>query len=206
MSRFSRAFPVFLLSFLVPAVAGARSVFLNTQNIDSVRSQTFENVTVLIDASGNVVIKSDAYKIEKPVEVPAAGLPETKPETFANIPRGVRYWLVSEENAPGMSQYEFDVFVNGQLAKTVKSGEGQVVEDVSKWVVAGAQNTVTITARKVFGAARKSESKDMFLRVYVGRGALNESGAIVIEHPEVDYRRTAAEVQNFADQLTFTPK
>lgn len=204
MSRLSNACLVLLATLLAPAAAHARSVFLNTQNIDSVRSQTFENVTVEIDGNGNVVIKSDAYKIEK-AAVPTV-VPESKPETFANIPRGIRYWLVSEENAPGMSQYEFDVFVNGQLAKTVKSGEGQIVEDVSKWVVAGAQNTVTITARKVFGTARKSESKDMFLRVYVGKGALNESGAIVIDNPDVDYRRTAADVQNFADQLTFTPK
>jgi hypothetical protein len=104
-----------------------------------------------------------------------------------------------------LSQYDLDVFVNGNLVKTVKSGEPQVIEDVTRFVVPGT-NTVTITARKNFGAGRKSESKDFYQRVYIGRGALNETGAIIIENPDIDYKRTAADVQNFADQLSFVPK
>ncbi len=183
------------------APSAGRSVFLNEHNIDSVRAQTFEKVDVQIDADGNVHIKSDAYKIEGP------GAPSTpkEPEKNADIPRGTRYWLISEENAPGMSQYDLDIVLNGTLIKTVKSGEPQVVEDVTKFVIPGT-NFVNITARKSFGSARKSESKDLYLRVYVGRGALNDAGAIIIENPEIDYRKTAADIQNFADQLKFVPK
>ena len=195
-----------LLGFALPlAVAAAppsagRSVFLNGQNIDTVRGQVFENVTVEIDDSGNVHVRSDAYKVTT-----ATAATKTKPDPVPEIPRGVRYWLVSEENAPGMSQYDFDVFVNGNLVKTVKSGDPQVVEDITRFVIPGT-NAVTITARKNFGAGRKSESKDFYMRVYIGKGALNETGAIVIDSPDVDYRRTAADVTNFADQLTFVPK
>ena len=186
-----------LVAFAAPP-SGGRSVFLNGQNIDTVRGQVFDNVSVEIDADGNVHLKSDVYKVSTMGAV-------TKPAPDPEIPRGVRYWLVSEENAPGMSQYDFDVFVNGNLVKTVKSGEPQVIEDVTRFVVPGT-NTVTITARKNFGAGRKSESKDFYQRVYIGRGALNETGAIIIENPDIDYKRTAADVQNFADQLTFAPK
>src|SRR5688500_1246741 len=198
-----RSFFVALLLVSFASVAEAKSVFLNNTNIDTVRGQTFENVTVVIDESGNVLIKSDVYKIETGKALAPS---ETKePDRMANIPRGIRYWLISEENAPGLSQYDLDVFVNGNLVKTVKSGEPQVIEDVTKFVVPGT-NTVTITARKNFGAGRKSESKDFYQRVYIGRGALNDTGAIIIENPDIDYKRTAADVQNFADQLTFAPK
>ena len=191
-------------SLIITAVAvaappgGGRSVFLNGQNIDTVRGQVFENVTVEIDATGNVHLKSDVYKVST---APGAGVPPVQNE----IPRGIRYWLVSEENAPGMSQYDFDVFVNGHLVKTVKSGEPQVVEDVTQYVIPGT-NTVTITARKNFGAGRRADSKDFYMRVYIGKGALNATGAIVIDSADVDYKRTSAEVTNFADQLTFVPK
>ena len=184
----------------IAAPTASRSVFLNSTNIDTVRSQTFENVTVEIDSHGNVIIKSDVYKIEKPNTAPTQ-----EPDRMAGIPRGMRYWLISEENAPGMSQYDFDIFVNGNLVKTVKSGEPQVIEDITRFVIPGANN-VTITARKNFGAGRKSESKDYFQRVYIGKGALNDTGAIIIDTPDIDYRKSAADVQNFADQIAFTPK
>lgn len=183
------------------APAGGRSVFLNGQNIDTVRGQVFDNVSVEIDADGNVHLKSDVYKVGSA----GVGTAVTQPTPDKEIPRGVRYWLVSEENAPGMSQYDFDVFVNGNLVKTVKSGEPQVVEDVTRFVLPGS-NTVTITARKNFGAGRRAESKDFYMRIYIGKGELNATGAIVIESADIDYRRTSAEVTNFADQLTFTPK
>ena len=194
------AVAIFMLgaSLAAPPASG-RSVFLNGQNIDTVRGQSFENVNVEIDAQGNVHLESDVYKV-------STGTPgTTNPVPEPQIPRGIRYWLISEENAPGMSQYDFDIFVNGNLVKTVKSGEPQVVEDVTQWVIPGA-NQVTITARKNFGAGRRSDSKDYYMRVYIGKGALNQTGAIVIDSADVDYRRTAAEVTNFADQLTFTPK
>jgi hypothetical protein len=191
--------PAWLLA--APSNVGGRSIFLNGQNIDTVRAQTFENVTVEIDGNGNVHIRSDAYKVQAadPTPTPVASDP------LAGFARGTRYWLISEENAPGMSQYDFDVFINGNLVKTVKSGEPQVIEDVTRFVLPGT-NTVTITARKNFGSGRKSESKDYFQRVYIGKGALNDTGAILIENPDIDYRKTAADAQNFADQLTFTPK
>lgn len=207
MSSRSHRWPLVMpLLALIPLAAYAaplagRSVFLNDANIDSVRSQTFQNVDVVIDADGNVHIKSDQYKVQNAT---ADSTPK-KPDGLAAIPHGTRYWLISEENAPGMAQYDFDVFVNGNLVKTVKSGEPQVVEDVTKFVIPGT-NTVTITARKDFGNARKSESKDFYERVYIGRGALNEAGAIVIDSPDIDYRKTAADVQNAADQLTFVAK
>ena len=182
------------------APAGGRSVFLNGQNIDTVRGQLFDNVSVEIDAEGNVHLKSDVYKVGN---AGATAIPQPTPEK--EIPRGVRYWLVSEENAPGMSQYDFDVFVNGNLVKTVKSGEPQVVEDVTRFVLPGT-NAVTIQARKNFGAGRRAESKDFYMRIYIGKGELNSTGAIVIESADVDYRRTSAEVTNFADQINFTPK
>lgn len=195
-----RAATIFLLGALAAPPVSGRSVFLNGQNIDTVRGQVFENVHVEIDAQGNVHLKSDVYKVSTP-STPGTTNPVPDPQ----IPRGVRYWLISEENAPGMSQYDFDIFLNGNLVKTVKSGEPQVVEDVTQWVVPGS-NQVTITARKNFGAGRRSDSKDYYMRVYIGKGALNQTGAIVIDSADVDYRRTAAEVTNFADQLTFTPK
>lgn len=188
----------FFLLIAAPS-AHARSIYLNGQKIDTVRGQTFDNVTVEIDADGNVHIRSDVYKVAATTNLPK------DPSPVAEIPRGTRYWLVSEENAPGFSQYDFDVFVNGNLVKTVKSGEPQVVEDVTRYVIPGT-NTVTIQARKNFGAGRRSESKDFYMRVYIGKGALNETGAIVIESADVDYKRTAADVTNFADQLTFVPK
>src|SRR3954463_2734115 len=80
------------------APSAGRSIFLNEKNIDTVRGQSFENVNVEIDGDGNVHIKSDAYAVEGP------GSQKKEPEKVAAIPHGIRYWLISEENAPGMSQ------------------------------------------------------------------------------------------------------
>ncbi len=181
------------------AAEADRGVTLNGERIDSVRGQRFEKVDVFIDADGNVHIQSDTYKVEK-----VTPLPPPNPAPTPALPKA-RFFLISEERALGSSQYDFDVFLNGNLVKTVRSGEPPVVEDVSRLVAAGT-NTVTVTARKNFGAGRKSESKDDYQRIYLGQGTVDPSGTILIQTPDVDYRRTAADVLNFVDQLTFTLK
>jgi hypothetical protein len=178
-----------LLSWLLPASAFARSVYLNNVNIDTVVGQKFENCTVEIDAKGNVFITAKGYKVEVAQPAPPALPGVTK-----------RYWLVTEKPSPGLDQYEIEVFINNQSVKKIASGDEQIYLEVTKYMH-GGDNAVYILAKKVIAGERKSTSPTHFSRIILGEGELN-GRTITIDKQLLDYKRNASEVQNFSDPFT----
>ena len=205
----------------MPAAAQSRSVYLNDTNINTLRSQTFENVTVEIDDKGNVHIRSDKYLIHtekkgsritsslvgnvagatKTSGTSAAKVAEEGPEV-SGVVGGGRYYLVSEENVPGHTQYTFDVFLNGKFVKTVKSGDGAVLEDITRHIALG-ENTAIVKATKSLEGSRKSSDSGHYLRIYIAQGKKGDKNAIFMENPVFEFKRTAAELENTAQQMTF---
>src|SRR5688572_22603791 len=116
-----------VLSVVVALPAFAGSIFLNGVNIDGITGQTFENCTVTIDEKGNVLIVAKGYEVQ-------TSAPKTKSPTAAataattpSEPVTKRYFLVTEQNVTGMSQYDVDVFINSVWVKRLSSNEPQVV-------------------------------------------------------------------------------
>ena len=171
-----------LLLFSGTALAG--SVYLNGVKIDGVTSQKFEKVTVRIDEKGNVLIEAPGYAV-KQVE----GQQPDAPPTSASISK--HYFLVTEQNVVGMTEYDVDLYVNSKWVRKLKSSEDQIVSDITKNLVPG-KNTVMFIAKKTAPEARKSMSKEHFFRIIIGEG--NMSGDhVMIDNPVVKFERTAAD-------------
>lgn len=194
-----RSFCSALLAMLALAasdLAQAKSVYLNGVNIDGVANQTFENCSVEIDAQGNIHIKAKGYQVKQ-------ATPDTAGPT-ATVPtaaRSRRYWVVTEKNFPGMTQYDIDIFINSVWVRRITSDEEQVVFEVSKYVKPG-KNVIHFTATKNFGATRKSHSPQHYFKIILGEGNVGGDN-VMIDNPLVEYKRTAAESRTFNDDFEF---
>jgi hypothetical protein len=186
------------------------SVFLNGVNIDGLRSQTFEKCkAVKIDDRGDVHLECSGYQVEQqaassaPAPAPAPVVP-TAPTVAASalVPASIskHYWLVTEEKDGAQAQYDLDVFVNSKWLRKIKSGEGQIVLEVTKYLQPGT-NKVLFAATKRLESGRKSASPASFVKVTVGEG---ESGGntVMIDNPLVECKRTAAETDNVNEEFT----
>lgn len=187
-----------VLGLLFPSMALGASIFLNGVNIDGAVSQSFDNCQVTIDAQGNLHITC------KPASASTPTPPPTNPPTnvMTQIPQALtrQYWLVTEKAAPGMSQYDIDLFINGKWVRKFLDSEEHVYLDVSKYVVVG-NNRVQFVAKKNLGDVRRSSSPQHFFRIVIGEG---QSGGrtIVINKKFIDYKRTALETKDFTDSFT----
>ncbi len=192
-----------LVLALPSGVARAGSIFLNGVNIDGVTNQTFANATVTIDAQGNVFISAKGYAVAAPNGQPAAesAAPGVQNASAPQAPRALtqHYWLVTEKAAPGMSQYDLDLFVNAKFVRRFLDDEEHVVLEITPYLVPG-QNKITIVAHKNLAAGRRSSSPQHYFRMVIGEG---DSGSrnVMINRKLVDYRRTALETKDFTDEF-----
>lgn len=175
------------------SAAEAKSVFLNETNIDGVVTQHFDNCTVDIDAQGNVHITARGYKVE--VQKPQQATPP--PQTAISK----RYWLVTENRSPGMDQYDLEVLINNQTVKKIQSKDESVYLEITRYLHAGDNNVYIIAKKNIEGGQRRSTSPYHYSRVIIGEGTVNDK-TIVIDKQLLDYRRTAAELSDFADPFT----
>ncbi|MEE8409882.1 MAG: hypothetical protein V3T05_09770, partial [Myxococcota bacterium] len=184
---------------VVPVVGNAGSLFLNGVNIDGVTNQVFNQCKVEIDAYGNVHITAKGYAVH--------GRGGAAPQTTPNVPLPAvagppsrRYWLVTEKAAPGMTQYDIDLFINSKWVRKFLDREEHVVLEITKYLRTGP-NKVQFVAKKNVGTARRSASPQHYFRIIIGEG--NTGGRnIMISKKAVDYKRTALETKNYSDAFT----
>jgi hypothetical protein len=188
-----------LVSLAVGGVAWARNVYLNGVRIDAVTGQKFEKCTVTIDANGDIFIDAPGYAVQ------AKEGERVQPANTAGGGSGAakRYWLVKEENYPGKTQYEIDIYINSQWWKRIRSDDepSQVIE-LTKHLKQGP-NVLHFAATKKVGEQRLSVSPEVYLRLIVGEGDMGGNN-VMIESPLVQYKRTAAETDNFNDEYNIT--
>jgi hypothetical protein len=193
----------------VASAAILAAIFLNGANIDGVRSQTFERCTaVRVDEKGDVHLDCPGYQVETPRdEKGAAPAPQTgapaiplAAASLAPAQLGKRYWLVTEQVDGGAAQYDVDVFVNSKWVRKVKSGEEQIVMEITKLLQPG-QNKLLFAARKHLEAGRRSSSAQAALRLIVGEGEAG-NGKVMIDNPLLECKRTAAETDNVNEEFT----
>jgi hypothetical protein len=195
-----RSYLVAVAVLMSSAASAKGGVFLNGVNIDGVINQKFDNVTVVIDDKGNVLIQAKGYEVQaaKPA-TPATPAADAGPVTK-------RYFLVSEIAGPGMAQYDIDIFVNSVWIKRVSSNDpqGQAVSEISRHLKKG-KNTIHFTATKITTEQRKSASPQHYVKVYIGEGNMGGNN-VMIDNALVEYKRDASETQNFADEFVVEGK
>jgi hypothetical protein len=200
---------VALLAGLVPATGWAqlKNVYLNDVRINDVqglRDLKLEKVTVRFDEKGDLHIDAQGYKID--LVDPAGGQAAARAGQEAEGPPRLtrKYFLVTEQTAPGMTEFDIDVYVNSKWIRKLRNNEEQIYTEITKHLQPG-KNTVTMVAKKLEGKARRSVSPQHVFRVIVGEG--NVGGEhVMIDRPVVDFRRTAADAEDVSREFTFTTR
>jgi hypothetical protein len=177
----------------------AASVFLNGVNIDGVRAQNFEKCrSARVDEKGNVYLECPGYQAES-MGSAGASLP-TIPVAGASIspPRlSKHYFLVTEQNEGAAAQYDVDVYVNSKWVRKVRSGDEQIVLDISRYLNPGANKLLFAATKRV----AKASVPTSFVRLIVGEG--ESSGAqVLIDNPLLECKRSGAEVDNVNEEFT----
>src|SRR5688572_16795633 len=178
-------------SVLLTTAFGA-DTYINGTVVDprAVADVRLERVTVWFDALGNVHVDAPGYTVEVLEPALAATATTTAAATRAVPPptpappippasSGVlpsRWFVVSEDS--GSSGHTIEVWINGQLATTVRSGQAQTIVDVGRWLRVGA-NQVEIRSSS-------SHASGGTLYVYLGTGS-DRSGTFVMDKPPVEF-------------------
>ncbi|HZA51808.1 MAG TPA: hypothetical protein VE549_13780 [Myxococcaceae bacterium] len=198
---------------LVPIVAVAKAVYLNDVRIDNVqgiRNLKLEKATVRIDDKGDIFIDAPGYQI-KIVDQGAGGsggqsatTTVVGDESVADAKLTRRYFLVTEQSAPGLTDYDIDVFVNSKWIRKLKNADEQTYVEITRHLVPG-RNLVLLNARKVGTGARKSYSAEHVFRVIIGEGNVG-GNHVMIDRTVVDFKRTAADQENVSKEFSFVTR
>jgi len=203
-----------------PAAAGP-SVTLNGVNIDGVTDQRFENATVVIDARGNVHIEAKGYAVQTApgaraaavgpavapaaaptaVRVPQPAAPVVAQPAAAAVPAHLtrRYFLASEQTHPDGTQYDVAIFINAQWIRELRSGEPQVVMEITKYLRPGSNKVVLASQKRIVGE-RHHQDPGVTLKVVMGAGNVG-GGHVMIDEPLVEMVRTAAETADRTEEF-----
>ncbi len=184
----------------LPALAV--EVYVNGVSVDGLTNHTFEKVTVRLDEKGNVQIDAPGYSVKKVTLSGGSEKSAAKPEGAITQ----KYYLVTEQNPPGMTEYEVDLFLNGKFLRTLKSGDDQIVTEITKQLRPG-QNLVIAQAKKRYANASnpKSLSRSHVFRVIIGEGNTT-SDQVTIEKQLVTFTRTAADTNDVTQEFSFTTR
>ena len=195
-----RSMPAVLLLLASPVWA-AGSVYLNGVRIDGVTSQKFDKVNVRIDEQGNVHIDAPGYNVRQveggPTDHAAA------PPRPAGMTR--KYFLVTEQNATGMTEYDIDLYVNSKWVRKLRSSDDQIVTDITKNLLPGSNSILFTAKKKLASSAPKSFSKEHFFKVIIGEGQM-AGDHVMIENPVVKYERTAADQGDHTQEFTLVTR
>lgn len=200
-----------LCAALLPAGAFARSVYLNNVKIDNVqlKNMKFEKVTVRLDEKGDLYIDAPGYQIkvmDPGVQPASAGSTETTSAEEGGTPKLTRkYFLVTEQTAPGMTDYDIDVYVNSKWIRKLANNEEQVYTEITRYLTPG-KNTVLLAAHKLDAqGSRNSYSPQHVFRVIIGEGNVG-GDKVMIDRPVVDFQKTAADQTDSTKEFTFTTR
>jgi hypothetical protein len=203
---------------------------VTSQKFEKATVQIDEKGNVLIDAPAyKVEVQGPPPVAAAPAPqvalstVPASGTPVTVPLTTGGQPASanpvpavatlpapaapappqitLRYWLVTEQNAPGMTQYDIDMYINSRWVRRLRGDDEQVIVEVTKLLTPG-RNTVLLRAHKTAEGQRKSYSGSQYFRVILGSGNVG-GDKVLIDRPLVSFERTAAQTDDASQEFTF---
>lgn len=178
-------------SLLGLALAAPPAIYLNGVRVDNLPAIEMKNCTVRVDAAGAIWIEAPGFKVTAnapttPAPAPAP-VPAPAPAPVATSPTAIApgtWWLVTEDD--GSAGQSVDIRINGVLVRTVRSGDVQVMMDVSSLLRRGA-NEVTFSATSQAALAAGN------MAFYIGMGTPGANGVVRLDAPPVKYTRRAAE-------------
>ncbi|XXF75491.1 hypothetical protein P2318_20750 [Myxococcaceae bacterium GXIMD 01537] len=134
---------------------------------------------------------------QPPAPPPAKPAEEPVPERITR-----RYWLVTEQSVPGMTEYEIDVYVNSKWLRKLRNNEEQVISEITRSLQPG-KNVVLFSARKLSQGSQRSQSRSHFFKVTIGEGNVGGDN-VMIDNPLVRFQRTAADTQDVSEEFTLS--
>ena len=197
----ARSIIITLLLWLGALPAFAGSVYLNGTRIDGVTNQKFDNVSVEIDAHGNVHITAKGYAVQgAKSEVKSPG--QDKVSGPVGQPPTRRYWVVTEK-VPSKTQFDIDLFINGKWVRKFLDDEKHTVLEVTPHLKTGPNKLIFRAKKNLSSGERVSQSPQHYFRIVVGEGKVGGRN-VMITRTLVDYRRTALETLDFNDEYVLT--
>jgi hypothetical protein len=191
-------------ALLVSFAARAAEVYVNGVNVDGLTEHSFEKVNVRLDEKGNVYIEAPSYQIKR--VLPNEGKKSATKELATEGTLTKRYYLVTEQNPVGLSEFDIDLVVNGKILRTLKCSDEQTVVEVTKSLKPG-KNSIVLSAKKVLAnkAQPKSTSKAHTFRVTIGEASVTKE-QVTIETPLVVFSRNASEPSDIAQEFVLTTR
>jgi hypothetical protein len=198
-----RTRPLLSIAFLALGAIASRadaSVYLNGTNVDNaVINAKMERCTVTFDGKGNVMISAPGYQVESVQNAP----PEAPGQGAAAVVGGAptkKYFVVSEQSMPGMTQYDIDLYVNSKWVRKFHSDDDQVVTEVTQFMHPGPNKVLFVAKKNVVGA-RKSFSPDATYRITLGEGEAS-GDKVVIDNPLVSFKRSADQSEDTSQEFS----
>ncbi|MFL5320210.1 MAG: hypothetical protein ACJ790_11185 [Myxococcaceae bacterium] len=204
---------VVLCAALCSAQAFAGGLYLNDVKVGSVdvsgidaTGLKFDNAKIRFDEKGNLFIDVKGYsiKVEGGGKNTASSTGTQTDDSGGPARLTRRYFLVTEQSVPGMTEYDVDVYINSKWIRKLRNNEEQIVTEITKYLQPG-KNTVLMTAKKVAVGDRKSYSADHVFRVIIGEGNVGGDN-VMIDNPVVTFKRTAADTGDVSQEFTFTTR
>lgn len=190
------------LFVLLSTAAFGAEVFVNGVNVEGLTNQNFTKVNVTVDEKGNVHIDAPGYSVKK------VSIAHDKP-TAAVREEGLvtkKYFVVTEQNVLGRTEYDVDLYINGKFIRTLRSDDEQIVSDITRYFSPG-KNAVLLQARKVLAHKDQPRSTrtDHFFRVIIGEGTIT-SDQVTIETPLIKFERNAADTNDVRQEFSVTTR
>jgi hypothetical protein len=110
-----------------------------------------------------------------------------------------RYFLATEQTQPDGTQYDVAIFINAQWIRELRSGEPQVVMEITKYLRPGP-NKVVLAAQKRIVGERHHHDPGVILKIVMGAGNVG-GGHVMIDEPLVEMVRTAAEIEDKTEEF-----
>lgn len=114
------------------------------------------------------------------------------------------YWMVTHQNAPGMTEFDIDVYVNAKWLMTLRNTSAQDVVEVTRFLIPG-QNSVTFEAKKLSAGPRKSFSPEHQFIVVIGEGDAGGDN-VMINNPLVTFKRSASDADSTSKDYSFVTR
>jgi len=184
---------LFALALLIPAESYAVSIFLNDRNVNGIKNQEFKNCTVKIDDKGNIYLYVQGIAVEK-----SAGEEAEQEPANPGAPPTKRYFLVTEKAAPGLAQYDIDMYIDNKWTRKLLDDEEHIYLELTKNLKQG-EAKIRFIARKNIQGERRSQSPNHFFRVVIGVGEM-AGREVMMTKKLIDFKVTAMETETVSKE------
>jgi len=175
---------------LFSAAATAGDIYINGQQVRGITNLTIEGCQVTFNARGDVYITAPDFQVLATAAQGEQSKVAVTPETMLSA----RYFLFTRATERGKVPYNFEVWINGQLAKKFTSSEDQVTQELTLFFAKGENK---IEVKSLYQGAAAGTAADVY-SIVVGRGQPIE-GSLEINEVLLNYARKGCDTGDAND-------